>query len=123
MKLTLDHTQRLNLHALVGAQRANVDDMRLWWKVQDRIDLSLEERKAINFRVQQVNGMQQVGWDPNAQLPPAEYEFSPDEFSKISKMIQEWQPGFMIQADRIWLEPLLAQLENGQPKDGPLKVN
>lgn len=24
MKLTLDHTQRLNLHALLGAQRADV---------------------------------------------------------------------------------------------------
>ena len=26
MKLILDHTQRLNLHALIGSQRANVDD-------------------------------------------------------------------------------------------------
>jgi hypothetical protein len=123
MKLILDHTQRLNLHALIGAQRCNVDDTRLWWKVQDRIDLSAEEKKAIDFRVQQVNGMQQVAWDPSKQLPPAEYEFSPDELAKIQKTVQEWQPGFMIQADRQWLEPLLEQLENGQPKDGQSRVN
>ena len=28
MKLTLDHTQRLNLHALLGAQRADVAGVR-----------------------------------------------------------------------------------------------
>ena|SRR6516225_2073062 len=116
MKLILDHTQRLNLHALIGSQRANVDDTRLWWKVQDRIDLSDAEKQAIGFKVQQVNGMQQVGWDMNKTLPPTEYEFNAEEFGKISKALKEWQPGFLIQADRQWLEPLLEQLENGQPK-------
>jgi hypothetical protein len=31
MKLTLDHTQRLNLHALLGAQRADVGSIRAIW--------------------------------------------------------------------------------------------
>src|ERR1017187_3950027 len=34
MKLTLDHTQRLNLHALLGAQRADVGSIRAIWAVQ-----------------------------------------------------------------------------------------
>lgn len=116
MKLSLDHTQRLNLHALIGAQRASVDETRLWWKVQDRIDLSDDEKQRIGYRTQLINGMQQVGWDVDKQLPAKDYEFSADEFTKLNKAIKEWQPGFLIQADRLWLEPLLAQLDNGQPK-------
>lgn len=34
MKLTLDHTQRLNLHALLGAQRADVGSVRAIWAVR-----------------------------------------------------------------------------------------
>jgi hypothetical protein len=37
MKLTLDHTQRLNLHALLGAQRADVGSIRAIWALQDKI--------------------------------------------------------------------------------------
>lgn len=111
MKLSLDHTQRLNLHALMGAQRANLDDLRMLWKLQDRIDLSAREKAAINYRVQQVNGMQQVMWDMTKELPPEEYEFNEQEFARISRMLKEWQPGFLIGADRQWLEPLMAQLD------------
>ena len=31
MKLTLDHTQRLNLHTLLGAQRADLRAIRAIW--------------------------------------------------------------------------------------------
>ena len=37
MKMTLDHTQRLNLHALLGAQRADVGSIRAIWAVQDKL--------------------------------------------------------------------------------------
>ena len=33
MKLTLDHAERLNLHALLGAQRADVGSIRAIWAV------------------------------------------------------------------------------------------
>jgi hypothetical protein len=46
MKLTLDHTQRLNLHALLGAQRADVGSIRAIWAVQDRIALDAAEEKG-----------------------------------------------------------------------------
>lgn len=116
--LVLDQTQRLNVHALIGAQRANVDDMRLFWKIQDRIELSPEEKELISYQIRQRDGQQQITWDSTKYLPPKEVELSPDEVQKLGKIIKEWQGGYMIAADRIWLEPLLYQLEaspNGQP--------
>lgn len=114
--LVLDHTQRLNLGALIGAQRANVDDMRMFWRVQDRIELSPDEKIAIGYQVRQVSGQQQIAWDGSCGLAPKEFEFTQDEITKLGKIVKEWQPGYMIAADRIWLEPLLGQLENGQPQ-------
>jgi hypothetical protein len=116
MKLLLDDTQRLNLHALMGAQRCSVDDVRFWWKLQDRIDLSDKEREAIHFTVQEINGQQQATWNPNLRQKPHEYEFTADEFARVVKLVKEWQPGFLTTSDRRWLEPLLVQLDNGQPK-------
>jgi len=115
MKLTLDHTQRLNLHALMGAQRASVDDVRLWWRLQDMIDLSPEERTKINYRLERLGEMMQPAWDPTKSLAPRDYEFTADEFAKLQKIVREWQPGFMTSADRRWLEPLLAQFEPANP--------
>jgi hypothetical protein len=119
--LTLDYTQRLNLHALIGAQRGSVDDVRLYWKLQDKIELSDEEREKINFRVIDVNGQQQAAWDlvPNA---PVEYEFTAEELSRLSRVIKEWQAGF-VAADRRWLEPLLAQLDHVSTNGNQPKLN
>jgi hypothetical protein len=103
----------LNLHAIIGAQRASVDDMRLYWRVQDRIDLSYEEKEAIGYQVRQQNGQSQIAWDSNCGLAPKEFEFSPDEVQKLQNIIKQWQAGYQIGGDRIWLEPLLGQLENG----------
>ena len=47
--LTLDHTQRLNLHALLGAQRADVGSIRAIWGIQNRISLSTDEENAPVF--------------------------------------------------------------------------
>lgn len=115
MKLTLDHTQRLNLHALMGAQRASLDDLRLLWKLQDRLELSEQEKQKINYRVQPVNGTQQVTWDMEKKLPPKDFEFTESEFARLSRMLKEWQPGFLIAADRQWLEPLLEQFDGATP--------
>src|SRR5215831_18664784 len=111
MKLTLDYTQRLNLHALMGAQRVSVDDLRLFWRLQDMIQLTLEEKNAINYRTVQQNGMVQVQWDFVPDLPLKDYEFAPEDFQRLGKMVREWQPGFVIGADRQWMEPLMAQLD------------
>jgi hypothetical protein len=115
MKLSLDHTQRLNLHALMGAQRASVDEVRLWWRLQDMIDLSAEEKVKIGYRLERVGEMMQPVWDPVKILPVREYELTADEFAKVERIIREWQPGFVAAADRRWLEPLLAQFEPASP--------
>lgn|SRR5262249_22600851 len=111
MKLSLDYTQRLNLHALMGAQRVNVDDLRLFWRLQDMIQLTPEEKQAINYRTIQQNGRVEVQWDVIPEGPFKDYEFAPDEFQRLGKMVREWQPGFLIGADRQWMEPLMAQLD------------
>lgn len=128
MKLALDYTQRLNLHALLGAQRAALDDIRTYWRLQDLIELSADEKAAINYHTAtQSNGQSLVQWDAEKAkaTPVREIELQEAEFQKIVKVVKEWQPGFLIAADRVWIEPLLAQLEgmpaskvNGSPASG-----
>lgn len=108
MKLLLDHTQRLNVHAVLGAQRGSVDEIRAIWKLQDRIDLSAKEREAINYRSVPVNGMQQTFWDITND-PPKEFELTTDEFARINAAVKSF--GMASGNDRRWLEPLLSQLE------------
>ena len=56
MKLMLDHTQRLNLHALLGAQRADVGSIRAIWAIQDRIALDADEEIALGLKREIVGG-------------------------------------------------------------------
>jgi len=119
MQLILDHQQRLNLGALLGAQKANVSEMRAFWKLIDRFELSEEEKRAIGYKVELVNGQEAVMWDRTLKLAPKPFEVTEIEGTRLRKAIDEW-PYFMTSADRLWLEPLLAQLpeaaQNGQPK-------
>lgn len=116
MKLFLDYTQRLNLHALMGAQRASVDDLRMFWKVQDMIELAEEEKQAIGYKVtSQPNGAVQVQWDVDKELPVREYELRDEDVQRLRRMMREWQPGFLIGADRRWIEPLMMQLDAAEP--------
>jgi hypothetical protein len=126
MKLTLNHTQRLNLCALIGAQRnAPVEDLRLYWRLLDRLELSADERKDINFRLVKLDGTEQQvpQWDIKPDVPHREFDFSTDEFERLSKVVKDWQGGYGV-SDRFWLEPVLAQIElNGQPAGVPSGVN
>ena len=63
MKLTLDHTQRLNLHALLGAQRADVGSIRAIWAVQDKIALDADEEKQIELKREIVGGQERMVWN------------------------------------------------------------
>src|SRR5215467_10510335 len=121
MKLSLDHLQRLNLHVLMGAQRASVDEVRVWWRLQDRIELSNAEKQQIGYRMERIGQgpIEQPTWDPQKRIPARDFEFTVDEFGRIEKILREWQHGFTGN-DRPWLEPLLEQFEtrvNGSAPD------
>ena len=64
MTLTLDHTQRLNLHALLGAQRSDVGSIRAIWAVQDKLALDADEEKAVELKREMVTGLERVVWNP-----------------------------------------------------------
>ena len=110
MRLKLDYTQRLNLHALIGAQRCNVDELRTCWRLQDEIDLTDAEKKKINYRMVRVGDQATPVWDL-VDNEPVEYNFSDDDFARLKKLVKEWQPGFLTTADRQWLSPLLDQFD------------
>jgi hypothetical protein len=106
MKLTLDHTQRLNLHALLGAQRADVGSIRAIWALQDKLALDADEEKAIELKREMVNGTERTVWNPALALSPKQFEFTDAESARIKAAIETWD-GYGVNADRRWLEPLL----------------
>jgi len=109
MKLMLDHTQRLNLHALLGAQRADVGSIRAIWSIQDRIALGADEEKAVELKREIVAGQERVVWNPALSLPPKEFEFTDTEVVRIKAAIQTWE-AYMVAADRLWLQPIVESL-------------
>jgi hypothetical protein len=114
MKLTLDHTQRLNLHALLGAQRADVGSIRAIWAIQDRIALDTEEEKAVEVKHEMVAGQERVVWNPALSLAAKDFEFSDPEVARIRAAIETWD-SYGANADRRWLQPLVETLFSAQP--------
>ena|ERR1039457_5206055 len=109
MKLKLDHTQRLNLHAHLGAQRADVGSLRAIWAVQDKLELNTGEEKTIELKRQLVGGQEQVLWNPELTIPTKEFEFTEAEGARIKAAVETWD-GYCAAADRRWLEPLIDSL-------------
>lgn len=106
MKLPLDHTQRLNLHALLGAQRADVGSIRMIWAIQDKVALSSEEEAAIELKREIVAGQERVVWNPARSVPAVDLEFEEMEIGRIRAAVESWS-SFGVASDRKWLEPLL----------------
>ena len=109
MKLTLDHTQRLNLHALLGAQRADVGSIRSIWAVQDKIALDAEEERALAVTREVTNGLERVVWNPAFSIPAREFELTEAEVSRIRAALETWD-SYAAGGDRRWLEPLIDAL-------------
>ena len=109
MKLTLDHTQRLNLHALLGAQRADVGSIRAIWAIQDHIALDADEEKAVALKREIVAGQERVAWNPTLSIPAKEFELTDLEIARIKAAIQTWD-SYGAGADRRWLQPLVEAL-------------
>ena len=106
MKLTLDHTQRLNLHALLGAQRADVGSIRAIWAVQDKLALDAAEERAIELKRELVNGQERALWNPSLSISAKDFDFTETEISRVKAAIETWH-NYGAVADRRWLEPLL----------------
>lgn len=115
MKLTLDHTQRLNLHALMGAQRADVGSIRAIWAVQDRVALDADEEKTVELKREMVAGQERVVWNPDRSLPTKDFEFTDAEIARIKAAIQTWD-SYGVNADRRWLQPLVETLFSTEPQ-------
>ena len=123
MKLTLDHTQRLNLHALLGAQRADVGSIRAIWALQDKIALDAEEEKALEVKHEVSNGLERVVWNPTISISVRQFELVDIEVSRLKAALMTWD-SYATGADRRWLEPLLDVLFSGTAavgsKDGDI---
>ncbi len=117
MKLTLNHTQRLNLHALLGAQRADVGSIRAIWSIQDRIALDPGEEKAVELKREIVAGQERVVWNPALSVPPRDFEFTDAEVARIKAALQTWD-SYGVAADRGWLQPLVETLFSTEPPAG-----
>lgn len=109
MKLMLDHTQRLNLHALLGAQRTDVGSIRAIWAIQDRLALDADEEKALELTREIVAGQERVVWNPALSLAARDFEFSDSEVARFKAAIQTWD-SYGVAADRSWLEPVIETL-------------
>jgi hypothetical protein len=112
MKLTLDHTQRLNLHALLGAQRADVGSIRAIWAIQDKLALDTEEENAIDLKREFAGGQERAIWNPSLTIATRDLDFADAEAARIKGALELW-PGYGVAADRRWLEPLLMWLDAG----------
>ena len=99
MKLMLDHTQRLNLHALLGAQQADVGSIRAIWAIQDRISLDTEEEKIVELKREMVAGQERVVWYSALSIPAKDFEFTDPEVARIKAAIQTWN-SYAVNADR-----------------------
>lgn len=112
MKLMLDHTQRLNLHALLGTQRADVGSIRAIWAIQDRIALDADEERAIELKREIVAGLERVLWNSARPVLSKEFEFTDAELARITSALQTWDC-YAANSDRLWLEPLINTLFSG----------
>jgi hypothetical protein len=90
MKLTLDQTQRLNLHALLGAQRADVGSIRAIWAIQDKLALVADEEKALGLKREFVNGQERTVWDPALSLSARELDLTDADVARIKTAIETW---------------------------------
>lgn len=111
----MDHTQRLNLHALLGAQRADVGSIRAIWAIQDRIALDADEEKAVELKRETVAGREHAVWNPALSIPAKDFEFSDPEVARLKAAVQTWD-SYGANADRRWLQPLVEMLFSARPE-------
>jgi len=104
MKLSLDHTQRLNLHVMIGLRPASVGLLRPAWALQAKLALTEDEAQEIDMTRPDAGGFM---WNPAKSLPPVEFEFSATEVLILRDALTN---GAARPCDRVWIEPLMVAL-------------
>lgn len=97
------------MHALLGAQRADVGSIRAIWAVQDKLALDADEERAIELKRELVSGTERTVWNPALSNPPIDFEFSDVEAARIKAAMQTWD-SYTANTDRRWLQPLVEAL-------------
>lgn len=112
MTLSLDPAQRLNVHVLLGLlECTSLYETRLVWKMMDRLMLDNDEKAAIGFQMQGMNGTEAYTWDQTKSIPLRDFDLSEPETKQIQRALEPYLKKWKIPVRaRPWLEPLLAQL-------------
>ena len=112
MNLSLDHTQRLNLITVLGSQDVKGRELHAVWHLLDLLDLDEEEKRSIDLRVEGVNGQTYQRWD-DSKISSREFVLGASELLQLRVAIENFAQ-FRGARDRVWLQPLLEQLDNGK---------
>lgn len=108
--MTLDHQQRLNLIAVLGAYQTKGREQHAIWHLQDMLDLNSEEQRKLHLVTETTpDGQTRVSWDPAQSLPPREFDLSSEDLTLIQKALDEF-PTFQAWRDRKWMEAIYSQL-------------
>jgi hypothetical protein len=109
MNIQLDHIQRLNLHALLGAQRGDVATIRAIWTLQDRLALDPDEENSIELTREYIDGRERVVWNPTRAIPLKEFQLTDQDVALVTAALETWG-SYSANGDRRWLQPLIEML-------------
>ena len=107
-KLNLTYTQRIHLCHDIRLQTGDAGALRAWWKLEDLFALDANEKATIKFQTRMVEMQEVYLWDAAASLPDKEVELDANDLSRTKHALKT---AVHRAQDRVWLEPLLAQLE------------
>lgn len=115
MILHLDHSQRLHLiSALDGVENIGRREGFAVCRLQEKLELTDQEREAIGWRKVTVDGGREVAlWNSNGSSPH-EYDLSEDDIKRLCNAIDKYP--VVLARDKNWWLPLTAQLPN--PAEG-----
>jgi hypothetical protein len=112
MHLTLDHTQRLNLIAILDALECQGRrEMFAVCRLQEKLELNDEERAAIGWRKEKVpdgSGREGVLWSARAEPIICDCEISEDDVQRICRALDKFP--VVLGRDKAWYLPLVMQL-------------
>src|SRR5215831_6021068 len=110
MTLNLDANQRLNLVAILDALECQGRrEAFAVCRLQEKIDLSDQEREAIGWRKQRApDGREFVMWNMNGAISTGEFDLSDDDITRICNAVDKYP--VVLGRDKHWWLPLTAQL-------------